>query len=305
MYTAKSIGPYFFLRLIKSVWFMVLLSSVYSALVVYFHAVDHIEWLIIPMAIPSIVGTGISLLLGFRANSAYDRWWEARKAWGAIVNDSRTFARQCITFIHSSDEATQQQVQQLVQLQIAWVWALNKGLRKQDVRTHIQRFLSASDLEYVSAQDNIHNAILHVMSKRLKHLHQAQKMDVFEYMNLDNTLTNHSNSMGICERINNTVFPVHYSFILHLSLFIFTILLPMGVAHQLGWATVPITFIVATIFNLIETIALGIQNPFRNRASDTPMDAICRTIEINLLQQWDVNAPLPPKVEPDKNGILM
>src|SRR5690349_13045707 len=98
----------------------------YATLVTVLYNTYHLRHISIPISIPTILGTVISLLLGFRSNQAYDRWWEARHVWGAIVNDSRTIARQIMSFIPTDDESGAANVfaKQFIRRQIAWCYAL-------------------------------------------------------------------------------------------------------------------------------------------------------------------------------------
>ncbi len=292
-------------RLMARTWYWgIIISTAYSAVVVYLDN-QNLDWLIFPSSIPAILGTAVSLLLAFRTNSAYDRWWEARKIWGSIVNDSRSLIRQATTFVDMQDSAQKKLVTELTKLQIAWCWALNKELRKQEVLPAIKKFLNQKQIDYVLAHLNAHNAILQLMGEKIKDLYSKNYINVYQYMNMDNLLTSQSNHMGVCERISNTVFPLQYSFTLHLSVIAFTLVFPMGIASTLSWTAVPITFIVATIFYLIKSIASRIQDPFTNYYSDTPMDSISRTIEINLNQQIGNYENLPSAIPADKYGVLL
>ncbi len=109
--------------------------------------------------------------------------------------------------------------------------------------------------------------------------------------------------MGQCERIKTTVFPTQYGFLLDCIIWLFFILLPPALAPYLGWFSIPVAYLVGMVFVLIEAICRFLEEPFENTVMDTPMTAICRTIEINLREQLG-EADLPEKLEP-VHGILM
>lgn len=290
-------------RLMRGIWPGLLVVTAYATLVFYLYNTKNWHFLSFPISIITILGTALSLLLGFRTNSAYDRWWEARKVWGAIVNDSRTLVRQSISFIETSREEKDQIIFNIAHLQIAWCYALTNSLRKGQVLVYADLHLQQSELEYVASQDNIPNAILNLIQLRLSDLHKDGKIKTLLYQNLDSTVQRLCDSMGRCERIKNTVFPTQYSFFVVLVIFIFTLVLPMGLVESIGRIAIPITFIISFLFFYVEWIAYVMQNPFENGPNDIPMTSLSRTIEINLLEMINADK-IPEKILP-KNGVVM
>jgi putative membrane protein len=289
-----------------SAWRRVLFTVLYAAAFVFLYKQGYAA-VAIPVAVPAMLGTALSILLGFRTNSAYDRWWEARKIWGAIVNDSRTFTRQVLSLIvvpvgtEKSVVASLQK--ELVYRQIAWNHALNRSLRRQDPFPEIEPLLPPNEVEALRGQDNRPNALLQTQALRIQDAHRMGCLDRIYYLPLDDTLTRLCDSMGRCERIKSTVFPAHYSFFVARMVWLFFLLLPAGLVDHLGWVTVPVSFFVGAIFWLMEAVGRDLQDPFEDRATDTPMTAICRTIEINLRQQLG-ETELPEKIQP-VDGVLM
>ena len=90
---------------------------------------------------------------------------------------------------------------------------------------------------------------------------------------------------GKCERIKNTPLPRPYGIFTKAFVWVFVILLPFGLVQHLGWGTLPIYVILATIFTITERIGRRTEDPFENKFEDVPMTAICRNIEIDLRQQ--------------------
>lgn len=250
------------------------------------HRFYETEAMNIPIAIPTIIGTVISLLLAFKSNQAYDRWWEARMIWGAIVNDSRTLLRQVIGFYKDPDfslEANEFK-ESFAKRQAAWCYSLGQALRGKDPLKPIKHLLTADEFRYVSKHKHVPNAILILHSRALKIAKDQGKINTYQQVEIDNTLTRLCDSMGKCERIKNTVFPTTYSLYIRFTLCLFIMLLPFGLTNLVGWLQIPLVTTIAAAFFLVEKMAIHLQDPFENRPTDTPVTAISAAIEKNLIQ---------------------
>jgi len=242
--------------------------------------------LTIPIAIPGIVGTIISLLLAFKSNQAYDRWWEARIVWGAIVNDSRSLLRQVVAFYKDpdfSDEANNYK-ERFAKRQAAWCFSLANRLRGKDSVKPAKQFLEEDDFQFVKRYKHIPNALLLLHSKELMKATYGGRLNMFQQVEIDNTLTRLCDSMGKAERIKNTIFPTTYSMYIRFTLCLFVILLPFGMIEDLGWLVIPVTTTIGAAFFLIEKMAIHLQDPFENRPTDTPMTVISNNIHKDLLE---------------------
>jgi ion channel-forming bestrophin family protein len=263
----------------------IVVITLYALLIAVLYQTYHVSRITIPIAVPTILGTVISLLLGFRSNQAYDRWWEARHIWGAIVNESRTLARQVMSFTHDSsfagDNISQFQ-NRMIQRQIAWTYCLAKHLRGQKTAHILEKYLSPEEVQYARQTDNKPAALLELAGKDLKLAMEEGWINRFQQVELDRTLTRLCDAMGKCERIKNTVFPSTYSMYIHFSLLLFIALLPFGVIEYFGLFEVPLVVAIASSFLLIEKMAIHLQDPFENKPTDTPMTAIAKNIENNL-----------------------
>jgi putative membrane protein len=290
-------------RLLRGIWGGVVVVTAYATAVFYLFSYQNWHFLSFPISIITILGTALSLLLGFRTNSAYDRWWEGRKVWGEIVNDSRTLVRQCSAFITAERAEKDEIISNIAHLQIAWCYALTNSLRKSKVLVYADLHLTQVEHDYVADQDNIPNGILNLIQFKISELHQQGKIETLLYQNIDQTLGRLCDSMGKCERIKNTVFPTQYSFFVLLVIFIFTLILPMGLVESIGRIAIPVTFIISFLFFYVEWIAYILQNPFENGPNDIPMTSLSRTIEINLLQLIGADK-IPEKILP-KDGVVM
>lgn len=287
-------------------WKRILFVAAYATLAFVLYEAGVVT-VTIPVAIPAMLGTALSILLGFRTNSAYDRWWEARKIWGAIVNDSRTLARQVTSLFFLPDGSNSREMttmqREMVHRQIAWNYVLARSLRGQDPFSDIETTLAAEEIDALRSQDNRPNAILQTQARRLRDALREGYLDSFRFLPIEGTLTRTCDNMGKCERIKNTVFPAHYSILVSLIIGLFFLLLPLGLVESLGWVTAPVAFVIAIVFWMIEAMGTAMQDPFENFVTDTPMRALSRTIEINLRQQLG-ETELPEKIQPE-DGVLM
>ena len=248
----------------------------------------------IPLGIPTFLGTAISVIISFKLSQSYDRWWEARKVWGSIVNDSRTFVLQLQSFLAKGNDNT---IRKISDRHIGWCFSLAQMLRGQSGLINMDRYMTAEDLEVISKQTNKPLAILQLNSLDIAELKQNNQLDIFSLVQINKTFVNFSNAMGAAERIKNTVFPVTYRLFLRFFIYIFVITLSIAVADLEGYIVIPLLVLISCSFFLLEKAASLLQDPFSNRPTDTPITAIATTIEINikqLLNEKDVPEPAQP-----------
>jgi putative membrane protein len=234
-----------------------------------------------PSNVPTFLGTAISVLLSFKMSQSYDRWWEARKVWGAIVNDSRSFVLQLQSFINQSEEPT---VRRIAFRQIAWCHSLGQSLRGINPTENLEQYLNEDDLNAITKHNNKPLALLQLNAAELKNLKNAGQIDAFSQIQMDNTLVRLCDSMGKAERINSTVFPVTYRLFLHYAIYLFVVTLSIALRNVSPIFEIPLLALISSIFFLLEKTAYHLQDPFRNRPSDVPVTTIARTIEINIKQ---------------------
>jgi len=285
---------------------LVLLYSVGFEVIHHFYTGTPVN---IPIAVPAILGTIISLLLAFKSNQAYDRWWEARTVWGAIVNDSRSLVRQIIVFYKDPDFSVEacEFKERFAKRQAAWCYALAQSLRGKDAIKPIKTLLNEEELRFVKNFRHVPNALLMLHGKELKKALEKNKLNVYQQVEIDNTLTRLCDSMGKCERIKNTIFPTTYSMYIRFTLCLFIVLLPFGLKDFLGWLEIPVVATIGAACFLIEKMAIHLQDPFENRPTDTPMISISNNIENNLMQMVneyrDEFAPVDEAIEPNLHHI--
>ena len=255
---------------------------------------------VMPIAIPAFLGTAISVILSFKLNQSYDRWWEARKIWGSIVNDSRNFVLQLQTFVNPGNDNI---IRRMVFRQIAWCFALGRTLRELDPIENLGSYLGSEELEKIKSHRNKPLAILQLNSQELAGLKQKQQLDVFSAVQINATLVNLTNFMGMAERIKSTVFPATYRLFLHGFIYLFVITLSISLNNIASYFEVPLLILISSAFFLLERTATHLQDPFSNKPTDTAMTAIATTIEINLKQL--INEKDIPPVQQPKEFYLM
>ncbi len=234
-----------------------------------------------PPTIPAFIGTAISILLSFMLNQSYDRWWEARKIWGNIVNDSRSFVLQLTSLVAKDNEVT---IKKIAYRQIAWCYSLGQSLRGLDPIEKIGDYISADEIEELKHHNNKPLALLNLHAKTIKELKGQNQLDIFSQLQLDNTLIRFCAAQGKAERIKTTVFPVTYRIFLHATIYLFVVTLSISLKDVAGLFEIPLLIFISSAFFLLEKSATHMQNPFDNRPSDTAMTTIARTIEINIKQ---------------------
>lgn len=322
-------------------WWIVLVSGVWAALVVI--GFLQMKSLGIDCSLPiaplGTIGVAVAFYVGFKNSQAYDRFWEARKIWGGIVNVSRSWANQVLSFISSHhspdpvDESVVKEIQRsMIYRHIAWMQALRYQLRRKTawafvpkraarkymqetdieaMRQQITELLSVEEQEIICAQANSATQLLRWQSEELKRVVEQHKLtEEFRLMGMMDLITEMYSLQGKCERIKNTPFPRQYAHFSSIFVFIFILLLPFGVVGEMAargvpmiWLTVPVTIIISWIFWTMESVGDSSEDPFENFINDVPMTALCRTIEIDLRQMLG-EKNVPQALGPE-NDILM
>ena len=240
---------------------------------------------IIPNTIPAMLGTMITLVLAFRMNQSYDRWWEGRKVWGGIVNDSRALIRQ--TSILSSktfiDNTYKEQFQtEMIRLNIAWCYELVKGLRQ--INNFKHPYLTDNQVKELKGIDsNLPNAILFKMLQKIQEAFEVGLLNEYQQIKLVDLVNALGDSMGKSERIKNTVFPKLYAKLINNAIWGFVIILPLAFRDPNKYSEFPVTLLISMFFFTLEKMAMRLQDPFDNHPTDIPILDITRKIEINGL----------------------
>ena len=292
MLLENRIPPLYILRKIR----YDLVSVVFLSLLVHLGTIYFQDFLpVMPPGIPGFIGTAISILLSFKIGQSYDRWWEARKIWGAIVNDSRSLVLQLKALV---GEDNQPVTRRMAFRQIAWCYCLGQSLRGLSPTENLAPLLCEQELGVISRHNNKPLALLSLHGRDLRELRQNGQLELFAHLQLDNTLVRLCDSQGKAERIKTTVFPVTYRYFLHGIIYLFVITLSLSLKDVPFRFELPLLLSISMAFFLLEKSATHMQDPFENRPTDTAVTAIARTIEINLKQlvgESEVPPPLAPR----------
>lgn len=249
---------------------------------------------VMPLTIPGFIGTSISVLLSFKISQSYERWWEARKIWGAIVNDSRSLLVQLRSLLA---DPTHPKIRQMGYRQIAWCYSLAQTLRGLAPLEGLDDLLAPEELDRLARHKNKPLALLDHQAADLHALRAERQLELFAQIQIDSTLVRLCDSQGRAERIKSTVFPVTYRHYLHLMIYLFVITLSLSVKDLPFRFELPLLLAISLSFFLLEESASHMQDPFENRPTDTAMTSISRTIETNLRQLMG-ELVVPEPIEP-------
>jgi putative membrane protein len=248
----------------------------------------------------SLTGVAIGIFLGFRGKTAYDRFWEGRTLWGALVNNCRNATRQMLTLLHApADEKEELRALQVrvVYLLIAYANALRHHLRDSDPAEDLRPFLQPGDLDYLVEQRNVPLGVLHLVGLEIMRARQRHWLNDLHVPVVDNVLSELTNLQGGCERIKNTPVPYAYGVLSHRTVAVFCFLLPLGIVDDVKAYTPLVTFLVSTAFFGLDSLGAEVEEPFGTDPHDLPLSALCRTIEINLRQLIE-ERDIPPFLAP-------
>ncbi|GAA4400084.1 bestrophin family protein [Nibrella viscosa] len=294
--------------IIKLQWKILLISFLLGLIptLLYYLGIQMEYTLGVPV---SILGTTLAFFIGFRNNNAYGRWWEARMIWGELVNNSRSYAAEVLNLLSTNDSSFKDEDElkliqrDLIYNEIGFVYALKTHLRKQPIEKEAKRFFSEKDWEEIAWQQNIPNAILLQISRKLRHCFDMGYTDVHQYIQFDRKINVFFDILGKCERIKNTIFPRQYDYFAKMTFYVFLTMLPFSLVEHTKWLTIPVTMLIGFVFAVLTTIGQRIETPFENDINDTPMSSISKTIEINLRQMLGEREGLPTP-EPQVDGFL-
>ena len=252
------------------------------------------------------LGTAVAFLLGFKNNIAYDRWWEGRKIWGGIINVSRTLGTQVLTYIQNEEATTliDSSHKKIIYRHLAYVNSLRFQLRKQDCWNDIRDFLSEDDYNSLLNKTNKATHLNLLQTRNFERLRRENKIEDFRLFELMHSIEKLYDFQGRAERIKSTPLLRHYSFFTSAFVRLFILLLPFGfIGEDINWVGLPLFFVVATIFNMIDKSGTLTENPFENGFNDVPLTALCNTIEIDLKEMLEEDN-IPLKLYPEDNIIM-
>lgn len=254
----------------------------FAILIVYFKTFLIQNHLLLNPAIFTLFGIALAIFLGFRNSVSYDRFWEARKLWGALLNDSRSLARQSYNLIDGNNYIEERNA--FINLLIAFVYSLKHQLRFTDSKDDMDRLLSkefAIKLQEIQFKPIL---ILRELGAWVKKAKMDGRIDSVTQLAFEENMNKLSDVVGGCERIAGTPIPYTYSVLLHRTVYIYCFILPFGFVENLGWLTPFIIVFIAYTFVALEAIADELEDPFGTQPNDLALDAMAAMIENTLLE---------------------
>jgi putative membrane protein len=302
-----------------------------SVVVTLLYDVAGFTWMALPWVAVAIVGTAAAFIVGFKNTQTYNRLWEARQIYGAIVNGSRTWGIMVQDFV----KAGPQTHKELIYRHCAWLTALRYQLRKPapwenqfkpynkeyhtffkvpeweaSLEEDLKPYITTTEHTYILIKKNRATHIIALQGKQLAKLAAEGLINPFELVELERQLAGFYEQQGKCERIKNFPYPRQFSSITLFFVWLFVIILPMGLVGEFNkigthcvWFTIPVSTLLAWVFTCMEKVGEATENPFEGGPNDVPITAMSRTIEIDLRDMLD-ETTLPEPLLP-VNNILM
>ncbi|MDN5289038.1 MAG: hypothetical protein JWR38_5312 [Mucilaginibacter sp.] len=230
----------------------------------------------------TLFGIALALFLGFRNNASYDRFWEARKLWGALLNDTRSLARQAIVL--SGYPPDSKETTLFINYLISFVYALKHQLRQTDALEDLRKRLPEALVTKISGAIFKPVMLMKEMGLWIKESRDENRMDSIIQVAFDDNLGKLSDIIGGCERVASTPIPYTYRVLLHRTVYVYCFLLPFGFVDSLGWFTPLIVTFIAYTFVALEAIADEIEEPFGLESNDLALNAMTFMIETTLLE---------------------
>ncbi|HAV35759.1 MAG TPA: bestrophin [Massilia sp.] len=287
--------------ILSSIWKSLLVTTLLAVVISWTHGElgDYkVHLTITPF---TLMGLPLAIFLGFRNNSAYDRFWEGRKLWGELVLRGRNFARECLSLIDpiAGNEAVRDR---MIRRAIAFAHALRHQLRQTDPAADVAPHLMPGEWAALRGRRNLTHALMLEMGKDLALCRNTGMLDSVRAATIDANISAMVATGASCERIKNTPIPFSYTLLLHRTSYLYCFLLPFGLVDSLGYLTPLVVAIVAYTFFGLDALGDEIEEPFGVSPNDLPLDAICRAIEIDLRDALG-DPDLPPPLVPVNNWL--
>ena len=230
----------------------------------------------------TLLGFAISMLLVFRTNTAYDRWWEGRKLWGALVNNSRNLAMKLAVMLPETDKEQRAFFRKIIP---AYAYAMHNHLRREDTRIALfEEDARHPIFQHIDKDKHVPNQVSLLMYRHIQQLYKEQKLTGDQLIILNAELQSFTDICGACERIKNTPIPYSYSVFIKKFIFFYIMTLPFGYVFSLGYYVIPVVAFVFYVLASLELIAEEIEDPFGNDENDVPTDKIAMNIHKHVAE---------------------
>ncbi len=235
-----------------------------------------------------IFGVALSLFLRFRNNAAYDRWWQTRKLWGAMIADVRNLRRHMCVFVGKGEDR-----EKILSCAVAFAHLHRGFLKGTDVKADITPWIGGEKVAAMVTKKNPADAALRSMADKIGKLIEEDAISGFRQMTISQTLSSMAlaQAQAGCERIFTTPLPFVYSLLVRRTTYLYCWLLPFALIEATGWFAPLFAAVVAYVFFCLQAVTNELEHPFRNVQNGLPLDAMCRTIEISVSEALDRTPP--------------
>lgn len=302
------------------------------------YEVFNISWIALPWTVVALLGTATAFLVGFKNTQTYNRTWEARQIWGSILNVSRTWGVYSRDFINDKEKS-----KELIYRHFAWLTALRYQLREtrawetasksynseyqafytipereSTLEEELKKYISDDELKYILSTKNRAVQLMSLQSKSIKDLYATNKLDGFQYAEMQACIKDFYEQQGKSERIKNFPYPRQFATINSLFVKLFCIMLPFSMLKDFDklnesveglmqgnmvWLVVPFSVLISWVYTSLEQVGESTENPFEGSANDVPISQMSRTIEIDLREMLG-ETELPGALQPKNNIVL-
>lgn len=297
-----------------------------------------LKWLAIPWTVVALLGTATAFIVGFKNTQTYNRTWEARQIWGAILNSSRAFGTMSRDFLNNSDKT-----KELIYRHFAWLTALRYAMRDSRIwettskvynseykefyiipeketplESELEKYISTEELKYVLTTKNRATQLMSLQSKTIKQLFDNNEIDSYQFVEMQRMVKDFYDQQGKSERIKNFPYPRQFATINSFFIKLFCLLLPFGMLKEFDklnegmdgimkgnmvWLVIPFSVLISWVYTSLEQVGESTENPFEGSANDVPISQMSRTIEIDMREMLG-ETDLPPALQPKNNIIL-
>ena len=318
----------------KTIYFSLIISTIP---VVLYHIVGW-KWIGIPWTVAGLLGTATAFIVGFKNTQTYNRTWEARQIWGAILNNSRAFGIMARDFMDNPSDT-----QSLVYRHFAWLTALRYAMRdsrawettskaynseykafydipekETTLEIELAKYISANELKYILTTKNKAVQLMSLQSKTIKQLFANKEIDSYQFVEMQKAIKDFYDQQGRSERIKNFPYPRQFATINSFFIKLFCVLLPFGMLKEFDklndgltgifqgnmvWLVIPFSVLISWVYTSLEQVGESTENPFEGSANDVPISQMSRTIEIDMREMLG-ETDLPPALQP-KNDIIL
>ena len=335
MHTGKSYKLSEFLFWTRRNLFLPFVVGVFSTA---FYQLLDFKWLVIPWTVVALIGTATAFIVSFKNLQTYNRTWEARQIWGAVMSASRSWALTCRDFLENADVYTE-----LIYRHLAWLTALRYQLRasrkwetvnssynreykqfysvpelETPLEQELLKYISRDEIKHILSTKNRAIQLLSLQSTTLKKLHQDGLIDFFKFLDMHKAVRNFTDLQGKSERIKNFPYPRQYATINTLFVKLFCLLLPLGLLREFDklnegmtgfmqghmvWLVIPFSILISWVYTSLDQVGESTENPFEGSANDVPISQMSRTAEIDIREMLG-ETDLPPSLQPKHNIVL-